>query len=163
MSFTEKITSFLKSLEEEKVEYVLIGGIAVILHGVLRFTADIDIIINFEKENVKKFLKILKKFNLKPRVPINPEDLMFEEKREEWIKGKGAKVINFVDSSGFPFPLQVDVSLTEKYDEIERERKKINDFEVWVISKSNLIKLKEKAGRPIDLNDIEKLKEIENA
>ncbi len=42
----------IDALEKEKVDYVLIGGFAVVLYGMPRFTQDIDLFIKSEKENV---------------------------------------------------------------------------------------------------------------
>src|SRR5713101_1184841 len=41
-----------RALEEEKVRYLLVGGLAVNLHGIARFTADVDIMLALDAENL---------------------------------------------------------------------------------------------------------------
>jgi len=47
-------------LNEKNVRYVVIGGIALVLHGVLRMTVDLDLIIDLEEENIDRFLSAMK-------------------------------------------------------------------------------------------------------
>lgn len=55
----EDLISLCKGLNESGVEYMLIGGFAVILHGNVRTTKDIDLLVNTSKENIKKLKKVL--------------------------------------------------------------------------------------------------------
>ena len=48
-----------KALGQQKVDYVLIGGVAVILHGMERLTRDIDIVVKMSPENIDKLRKAL--------------------------------------------------------------------------------------------------------
>ncbi|WP_084119954.1 hypothetical protein [Aquiflexum balticum] len=45
---------FIQSFEKNNVEYILVGGFAVILHGYPRTTGDIDLWVNRTKDNYKK-------------------------------------------------------------------------------------------------------------
>lgn len=47
-------------LNEKNVRYVVIGGIALVLHGVLRMTVDLDLIIDLEEGNIDRFLSAMK-------------------------------------------------------------------------------------------------------
>ena len=47
------------SLQQHKVRYIVIGGIAAVLHGVPRATFDLDILIDADPENAKKLLDAL--------------------------------------------------------------------------------------------------------
>ena len=53
----------------QKVDYLLVGGLAVNLYGIPRVTHDIDILISFERKNVEKLMEILKRLDYVPRVP----------------------------------------------------------------------------------------------
>jgi len=153
-----KIEDILKALEQEKVEYAVIGGLAVVLYGYVRFTKDIDLIINFSKDNVKRFVNAMTLLKFKPGPPIEPMDLANEHKRKEWIQEKNAKVITFYNPE--QQLLQIDVLLTIKLAQIKTVKKKIDDLEISVIEYEELIKMKRQAGRPFDLIDIEKLEEL---
>ena len=44
-----------RSLQKNNIRYAVAGGIALVLHGVVRFTADLDLIVDLEQENLKRF------------------------------------------------------------------------------------------------------------
>lgn len=56
-----EILSFFKSMETEKVEYLLIGGFAMAFHGYVRATHDLDIWLKDSSENIARFITVLKK------------------------------------------------------------------------------------------------------
>ncbi len=63
MNLPDLFYSFLKilgSLERRGVEYVLVGGFAVILHGLARLTSDIDLFVKPDEENMERERKALK-------------------------------------------------------------------------------------------------------
>ncbi len=84
-------------LNEYKVKYIVVGGVAVVLHGVLRFTADLDLIVELKEENLEKFYVALGTIGYLPKVPVKKEEFKDARKREEWKKEKGMKVFSFVD------------------------------------------------------------------
>ena len=57
--FNEHFRDFIKALNDNKVEYVLVGGLAVILHGYVRGTGDMDVWVNNTKDNTGNWLKHL--------------------------------------------------------------------------------------------------------
>ena len=147
----------IKIFEKYKVDYVIIGGIAVNIHGFTRMTGDLDLLINFSPKNKNKFVKAIKELGFYPRVPIKIDDLFDKRKRESWIKEKGAKVINFIHPS-IPF-FQIDVLLEKDFNKYKRIRINFKGLDIWVISREDLIKMKKEAGRKIDLADIEALED----
>ncbi len=58
----------LKTFYEEKVKYLVVGGLAVNLHGVPRVTNDIDIIISFDEINVRKIMRAASALGYVPRL-----------------------------------------------------------------------------------------------
>ena len=97
-----KIEDILRSLEKENIDYAVIGGVAVVLYGYVRFTKDIDLLIDFSEDNVRRFIKVLAALNFQPGVPIDPLDMANEKKRQEWMKEKNVKVLTFYNpKSGF--------------------------------------------------------------
>ena len=153
-----KIEEIIKTLEKEKVKYAVIGGVAVVLHGYVRFTADIDLIIDFSEENVGRFVSAIDALNFRPGVPIDPMDIADGEKRKAWIRVKNAKVITFYNRR--QPSLQIDVLLTKNLSQIRSIRMKFGDFGISVIAYDDLLKMKKETGRPTDLIDIERLREI---
>ena len=49
-----KISDILKALNDEEIRYVIVGGVAVNLHGHVRFTKDLDLIFAFDETNLKR-------------------------------------------------------------------------------------------------------------
>jgi hypothetical protein len=153
-----KIEDILSSLEKENVDYAVIGGVAVVLYGYVRFTKDIDLLIDFSEDNVRRFIKVLAVLNFQPGVPIDPMDMANEKKREEWMKEKNVKVITFYNPESQL--LQIDVLITRNLADMKRIRKKIDGLEISIVDYDELLKMKKETARPTDLIDIEKLEEL---
>jgi predicted nucleotidyltransferase len=106
------INEILFALTDAGVEFIVGGGVAGVLHGVERVTLDVDIALNMDSVNVSKFLDVMTQLNLKPRVPVQPRDLMSPEAVGQMIEEKEALVFSFVD---FDKPLRhVDVFLKKE-------------------------------------------------
>ncbi|MCK4940699.1 hypothetical protein KAS45_01275 [candidate division WOR-3 bacterium] len=153
-----KIEDILRSLEKEKIEYAVIGGVAVVLYGYVRFTKDIDLLIDFSEDNVRRFIKVLAALNYQPGVPIDPLDMANEKKRQEWMKEKNVKVITFFNPESQL--LQIDVLITKNLADMKKIRKKIDGFEISIVDYDDLLKMKKETARPTDLIDIQKLEEL---
>ena len=67
----------LKLLEENQVEYVVVGGYAVAFYGYPRFTKDIDIFFKNSDLNVKRIKKALISFGFTEK--DLPDDLFYEK------------------------------------------------------------------------------------
>ena len=68
------IENIFKSLNNADVRYLLAGGLAVVAHGYLRFTADIDIILGMDEDNLMKAVKTFNTLGYKPRAPVELKD-----------------------------------------------------------------------------------------
>lgn len=153
-----KIEDILKSLERAKIDYAVIGGVAVVLYGYVRFTKDIDLLIDFSDDNVRRFVKVLADLDFQPGVPIDPLDMAKEKKRQEWIKEKNVKVLTFYNPESQL--LQIDVLITRNLADLKKIRRRIDDFEISIVDYDELLKMKKETARPTDLIDIEKLEEL---
>src|SRR4030042_1020003 len=87
--------SIFKELNKLKIDYLVVGGLAVNFHGVPRMTYDVDFMILLEAENVGKLVSKLTEWGYRPKVPINPLQLADKAKRNSWMKEKGMKAVNF--------------------------------------------------------------------
>ncbi len=63
--FNEDFLDFIQCLNNQNVEYILVGGYSVILHGYSRTTGDLDLWVNREKTNYHKLVKAFHEFDLK--------------------------------------------------------------------------------------------------
>jgi phage replication-related protein YjqB (UPF0714/DUF867 family) len=136
---------FIRFINSEKVEYLLIGGYAVGFHGAPRFTADMDIWVGSDPTNAAKLGRALEHFGFR-----TPEII-----RGEFLKPDSVFRI------GRP-PLQIDL-LTEvsgcDFAECYARREVLSrdGIEISVISLQDLKVNKQAAGRAKDLGDLDSL------
>jgi hypothetical protein len=150
-----------RELNAAGVRYVVVGGVAVVLHGHVRLTADLDLAVDLDPAEARKAIEGLVGLGLRPRAPVDPRDFADPEIRERWVRERGAVVFTMTDPSGrravdlftrnpIPFPELWSGSV-----EVE-----LADTAVRIASIPDLIRLKRLAGRPIDRLDIESLEAI---
>lgn len=154
--------SIFKSLNDNNVRYLVVGGVAVLLHGFLRVTADLDIMVSFDNDNMKAFIKTLKNLGYEPKVPVSLDDFALADNREKWKKEKGMRVFSLYNSNCPQDMIDVFVNEPIPFEEAYARRKLIyvEDIGISVISVDDLICLKKMAGREQDLEDIRALNEL---
>ena len=136
---------FLKLLNENKVEYLLIGGYAVNYYGYVRPTGDMDIWISLSRENAEKVVAALREFGF-ASPEINAE-LFVKEKSlvRMGVPPMRLEITNYIDG----------VEFSESFN--ERELIQIEEVKVNLISLKHLKAAKLASGRYKDLNDLENL------
>ena len=154
--------NLFSSLNKKKVRYLVAGGIAVNLYGIERATADIDLVVDLEENNLTRFIKIVKELGFRPKIPVRFEDFIKKENREEWINQKRMKVFSVFDPKNSYFLLDIFVDTPFDFNKVykEREKMKFENIIISVVPMKELIKMKEKAGRPQDRADVFYLKKI---
>lgn len=80
--------SIIKKFNEADVKYAIVGGVAVNLHGYIRMTSDLDIILEMEDNNIVKAISILKESGFNCKIPVDPMGLADTDVRNDWIKNK---------------------------------------------------------------------------
>jgi hypothetical protein len=152
-----------RSLEKNNIRYAVAGGVALVLHGVVRFTADLDLIVDLEPENLRRFVQVMAELGYRPRNPVKAEDILDPAIRAGWKREKGMEVFSFVDPAQ-PMTL-IDVFIEEKipFQEVLQEivRMTAKGITISIVSLRHLKRLKQAAGRPQDLADIEAIKVLE--
>jgi len=147
--FNEDFKEFIVLLNKFEVEYILVGGYAVILHGYVRTTGDLDIWLKRSPENYLKFLNAASKFGL----PTS------EFTQDKFLYNTSIDVFSF----GRP-PNGLDIMLEVKgleFDECFEDSSmyETDGIEIRLIHYNHLIAAKKAAGRPKDLVDIIYLEE----
>ena len=79
---------FFKALEKESVRYLVVGGVAVNLHGAERMTSDVDLMLALDAENLNRFLIAVRPFGFKPIIPASLEQLLDPQTLDGWIREK---------------------------------------------------------------------------
>ncbi len=154
-----------KALNQADVQYIVVGGLAAVLHGYARFTADIDLVVNLNQQEAEKAIKALTAVGLKPRLPVDPMQFTDKAMRESWIKDKNMLVFSFFDPDNPLLILDLFVREPFPYKEMLKRavQVELDEVVVPVCAISDLIKMKKKAGRPKDLEDIKYLQNLLDA
>lgn len=158
------LKEILLALAEAKVDFVVAGGVAVVLHGVERLTLDLDLALKMTKENLDRFLQTIHKLELQPRVPVSAETLTDPESIQRIVREKGALVFSFVDLNQ---PIrQLDVFLTKdlSYDQLAQDALAIelDGNRIKIASLEKMLEIKKGIGSPRekDLTDIRELERL---
>ena len=144
--FQKDFEDFILLCNKYELEYLVIGGFAVSIHGYPRTTKDLDICINKNEVNATKLLLILEDFGF--------GSLNF--KIEDFVKD------NMITQLGYE-PIRIDIlnDLNGVDFDVAFQNKRVvqmNGVPTNFIGYYELIANKEKAGRDQDLLDIKKLK-----
>jgi predicted nucleotidyltransferase len=152
-----------KTLNDAGVRYVVVGGLAVVLQGHARLTADVDLIVDLEPGAAAKAIETLTAMNLRPQIPVNPLDFADSSIRAGWIRDRGMQVFSFVDPSNPMRIVDLFVDHPIPFDDLwsRSEQFELSQTTVRVASIPDLIRLKRLAARPQDLSDIEQLEAIQ--
>lgn len=151
-----------KALADADVEYVVVGGLAVILHGYLRATADLDVVIRLAPDNCRRALAALAGIGFRPRLPVAIEDFADPAKRAEWIEHQNMLKFQLWDPGNALRSLDVFMKEPIGFEALRRDAQieDVDGLAVPVASIEHLIQLKQAAGRPRDRDDIAKLRQI---
>ena len=135
----------LQMLSDEEVEYLVVGGYAVIYHAQPRSTKDLDIWLNPTKENAQRVGRVFQKFGI-PLIDVTLDD--FANEGLQYAIGMPPSMIDFLTSiPGLKFQPCWEKRIQASNDEID----------ILFLSKQDLITAKKTAGRPQDLADIDEL------
>ncbi len=86
-----------RALAKYKIQYVVVGGVAVTLHGIIRATMDLDIVVDLTSENLTRFLAAMSEIHYAPRLPVPVEEFLSAEKRQEWVSERNLIAFTFWD------------------------------------------------------------------
>ena len=136
---------FLQLLDSEKVEYLLVGGYAVGVHGFVRATGDLDVWVAIGEENARAIVRVLRRFGFSEGTA---DEKLFLKEHQIVMMGHPPLRIDLLTSvSGLEF--------REAYP--QHEVKVLEGVPVRVISRDHLMRNKQAAGRSKDKHDLEEL------
>ncbi len=142
--FNEDFQDFIHALNNNEVKYILVGGYAVILHGYIRSTADMDIWVDKTKENYKRLKKALLQFG----APAFSENEFLGNEFNVWGYGREPNRIEIMNEiKGLQFEESYEKCKTYEQDNLKIRYIHFND----------LLDAKKAAGRFKDKDDIEQL------
>jgi predicted nucleotidyltransferase len=156
------VREIFKALADAEARFVVVGGLAVLLHGHLRVTRDLDLVVGLEPSNCRRALDALSSIGLRPRLPIALQDFADPVKRQDWHDNRNMLVLQLWDPVNEERAVDVFVTEPIAFDELEAEAvsKDLDGVPVLIASIRHLIRMKQAAGRRRDLDDIEALRQI---
>jgi predicted nucleotidyltransferase len=145
--FNLDFRDFLQALRNQQVKYILVGDYSVILHGYSRTTGDMDVWVEKTLENYNRLEKAFLEFGMPT----------FDMTTDNFLNNSNFDVFTFGRQ-----PVAIDVITSIKGLEFGAAFKQAKDIEVEglvirLIHYNDLIKAKEAAGRPRDIDDIDHL------
>ena len=145
IEFPQDFSEFLKLLNAHRVEYLLIGGFAVALHGYPRATADMDVWVARDRSNAERLVSCLREFgfdtpNLTPELFDDPNRIV-----RMGVAPLRIEILTEIDGVNFK-----DCSARSVNQSVDGEL-------IPVISLEDLKANKRASGRAKDLDDLENL------
>lgn len=151
----------LDALNRAEVRYVVVGGLAVVMHGHVRMTQDIDLVLALDKDNLERAIDALEGAGLRPRAPVEAKGFVDEETRRSWTEDKGLVVFSLINPSNPLVAVDLFAKSPFDWDSLwdHSEVMVIEGVAVRVCSKEHLIAMKRATARPVDLADVEALEQ----
>ena len=165
MVVVQPLVEVMTALVQAEVDFVVVGGVAVVLQGHPRMTADLDVVLDLEQDNVLRAVSALQALGLVARLPVMAEELADPERRREWTTQRNMTVFSFHDPVDPRREVDIFVDPPIDAGELARSARRVQlgHATVQVASIDHLIRMKRIAGRPQDIADIDALQRILDA
>ena len=153
----------IRMLAQAKVEFVLVGGLAVALHGYQRATLDVDVVLAMDDENLQRFLVVAEASGLRPTMPVQLDSLAQPGLIEQWYREKGMLAFSVRGPDTVAAVLDILVRPVIPFADLRRDAMmiEVGAISVPVASIEHLIAMKTGTGRSKDMIDIEELRKIQ--
>lgn len=158
------VEAVVRALNTANVRYLVAGGLAVVAHGHLRFTADVDLILDLEEPNVARAIAALQGLGYRPRAPVAFEDFADAGKRAEWMRDRNIVVFSVYSPAHEATEIDLFVEPPMEFEAAYRGAARLDvapGVTATFLGRHDLIRLKREAGRPQDLLDVEMLAQAE--
>jgi hypothetical protein len=160
----KSLEAIFGALQEADARYIVVGGLAVVAHGHVRTTQDVDLVLDLSADSLQRALNAFHSLEYRPLIPVSINDFANPELRRDWIENRNMKVFNLV-SDRYPDTV-IDIFPKEPFSfEAEFARAELKNvtpnIQARVAAIPALIALKIEANRPIDIDDISKLRKLQ--
>jgi hypothetical protein len=157
------VVGIARVFQETRVRYLIVGGLAVIAHGYVRFTSDVDIVLDMEPDNLRRAVSALGRLGYRPRAPVPLESFADAATRESWIRDRHMLVFSLWNPQSPA--TEVDLFVASPFDFSRAYAAAVRrvlepGVEATFVGLDDLLELKAKAGREVDKDDIIKLKGV---
>jgi len=151
------------ALEARRLRYVVVGGLALVLHGVDRLTADIDLAVDLSPEAAAGMIDTLLAAGYRPAAPVDAALFADPVIRAAWRRDRGMQVFSLWDSTGARPTIDLFTESVIPFEDLWKDAitiEIVKGLTIRVASIPHLIQLKEIAGRPQDVADMQRLRAI---
>ncbi|MEO8314123.1 MAG: nucleotidyl transferase AbiEii/AbiGii toxin family protein [Pseudomonadota bacterium] len=150
------------ALQAAGARYVVVGGVAVNLHGYQRFTKDVDLVVELIPEQTLRTLQALQSLGYRPTIPVKAADFADPDIRNSWVREKGMMVFQlFCDESRVTVDIFAQYPIAFEALYADATVVSLPGASPRIASIEHLMQMKREAGRPQDLLDLEKLAMIQ--
>lgn len=153
MSFLGRIGT---ALEAAGVRYALVGGYAVALHGAVRGTVDVDVIVRWDTRTLTRAEQALQALGMVSRLPISADEVF--RFRDEYLRNRNLIAWNFYNPRDLTEQLDIVISTDLKGKKVQTIA--TAEGPLRVLARKDLIAMKRASGRPQDLADIAALEQL---
>ena len=145
----ERLRAVFRALGEQRVEYAVFGAVALGLHGLARATADLDLFIKADADNVERLKRALRSVFTDPSIDeISAEDLCGDY-----------PAVRYLPPDGFGFDVLTRLGTAFRYEDLEIEERNYDGVPVRVVTPRTLWRMKKDTVRPSDRFDAQVLAE----
>jgi hypothetical protein len=150
------------ALNASGIRYVVIGGLATVLYGVDRLTADVAVIFDLASDSTAAAIDALTESGYRPLAPVNAADFADAATRSAWQRDHGMVVFSLWDSANRRPPVDILLDSVVPFENLWHYAVDMSfrGVVIKVASIVHLIRLKQHSGRPQDLADIARLQQI---
>lgn len=159
----KSIPDILRAMTDASVQFVVVGGFAVQLHGFVRTTLDLDLVLAMDENNLSRFIEVAQQFSLAPVVPVGLESLKNADQLERWHREKGMLAFAVREPHAAGSVIDILVKPEVPFQALQDDAMSVTLFgrQVKVASIDHLVVMKRAAGRPKDKIDVDALEKIQ--
>lgn len=152
-TFLERVC---RALREAGVDYAIVGGHAVALHGAVRGTLDVDVVVRWTQDAVARAEAALLGLGLVSRIPVTAQDVFAN--RDEYTRRRNLIAWDFYHPA---MPMnQVDLLIDYNLAHKQVDTVALPSGPVQVLCKRDLMAMKRKSNRPQDVEDVAALEKL---
>ncbi len=150
------IEKVCKQLTKKKIPFAVVGGYAVALHGAVRGTIDLDLVIKFSEQIFENTEIALKEIGFESRLPVQAKEIF--QFRKEYIENRNLIAWSFYN----PHNLSevVDIIITHNLDDMKTVKKRSGKLQIPIVTIDDLIDMKKSTRREQDKADIKSLEKL---
>ena len=154
------VETIVTALNQAAARYLVVGGLAVVAHGFVRLTADIDLVLDPEPGALRRAIDALAGLGYRPRAPVDLTEFLDPVRRGEWARDKGLTVFSLFSAEHQATEIDLFLDPPFDFDTVHGRAARFEvapGVEATFVGLTDLIEMKRRAGRRQDLEDVGEL------